>query len=193
MINKKLFERLRKEMQKHETERESVILKTREVVSLSKKVIYSVQRGKADEKAVRTMVGKVKDLVKKAQKNPSLKHVGSYKVAMQEYVEAMTFLSYRKSGSIPNNVQLGVEAEHYLLGLCDLSGELTRLAINSGIKGDYNKIKEIKEFISELYAEMSQFDFKNSELRRKYDQIKWSLEKLEDAVFELAIKGKLRK
>ena len=36
-----------------------------------------------------------------------------------------------------------------------------------------------------------QFDFRNSELRRKFDGIKWELKKLEDLSIELKLKGKI--
>jgi len=50
---------------------------------------------------------------------------------------------------------------------------------------------EIKNLVDEIYGQFLNFNLRNSELRRKSDQIKWNLKKLEDVVFELKIKGRL--
>ena len=38
---------------------------------------------------------------------------------------------------------------------------------------------------------MSKIDFKNGELRRKYDGIKYDIKKLDDLVFQLKMKDKI--
>jgi predicted translin family RNA/ssDNA-binding protein len=46
----------------------------------------------------------------------------------------------------------------------------------------------IKELVSEIYGEMIKFDFRNGDLRKKFDGIKYDLKKIEDLVFEIKIK-----
>ena len=65
---------------------------------------------------------------------------------------------------------MGADSENYLLGCCDLVGELMRNAVNSGIKGDYRAAFEIKIFVDDLYNELMKFDFRNS----SFVQIKFS-------------------
>ena len=79
--------------------------------------------------------------------------------------------------------------ENYLLGLCDLVGEVVRRSINLAIKGKFDAAVEAKEFVAELYYQLSKFDFRNSELRRKFDGMKYELKKLEDLVLDLKLKG----
>ena len=84
--------------------------------------------------------------------------------------------------------ELGFDAESYIGGLCDLSGELVRRAINSAISGKNSEALAIKQFISDLYGELMQFDFRNGEIRRKFDGIKYDLRKLEDMALQLKLK-----
>ena len=116
---------------------------------------------------------------------------GSIKVAEQEFVEALCFYEFVKNKSLPTVSDLGVTSENYLLGLCDLSGELTRKAINASIKENYNETLAIWEFLETLYGELMRFDFRNSEIRRKFDGIKYDLQKIENVVLELKLKNKV--
>ena len=77
------------------------------------------------------------------------------------------------------------------MGLCDLTGELTRKAVNSAINGDYKGVKKIKELVENIYGQFIQLDIRDNELRRKFDSIKWDLKKLEDLVCELILIYKL--
>ena len=57
---------------------------------------------------------------------------------------------------------------------------------------DENSAKNlgIKEFVSNIYTEFLKFDFRNSELRKKSDSIKWNLKKKN---FQLASSTKVLK
>jgi predicted translin family RNA/ssDNA-binding protein len=58
--------------------------------------------------------------------DPKLQYEGGYKVAMQEYAEAALYYNFIKSGEL---VDLDVLADHFILGLADLPGELVRKAV----------------------------------------------------------------
>jgi len=75
--------------------------------------------------------------------------------------------------------------------LCDLTGELGRKAVHDVIKKNFSEAVIIKDIVDEIYGEFLKFNLRNSELRKKSDQIKWNLKKLEDIVFELKIKGRI--
>ncbi|MBU0461597.1 MAG: hypothetical protein KJ574_03340 [Nanoarchaeota archaeon] len=96
-----------------------------------------------------------------------------------------------KNGKMPTSSSLKVNDEHYILGVCDLTGELVRKAINSVINDDYKTAKDIHAFVSELYEELSKFSFFSGELRKKYDSIKYDLKRLDDLLLSLKLKGKI--
>ena len=83
--------------------------------------------------------------------------------------------------------ELNVDTETYLSGLSDLVGELVRKAINSVIKKDTKTALEIKDFATEIYEELLLFDFRNGSLRKKFDAIKYGVEKLEDLAVKIEL------
>ncbi len=190
MINKDKFTKIKGELEKYDKERESIILKTREIITLSKQIIYGLHRKENVDELVEEIKKEISNL-KDLAKDPASEYTGSYKSAMQEYVEALAFYQYVKDGSLLEHEELDILPEHYLLGLCDLTGELVRNGVNASIEEEYEKTAKIKDFVSELYGVLLQFNFRNGELRKKFDGIKWDLKKLEDMVFDLKLKGKI--
>lgn len=192
MLDKKDLESIRKRIDLYDKERDSVIRASRDVLKLSKKVIYALHRKdmKSAAAAVKQMKAGFSELEKIA-KHPKVLSSGSYKVAVQEYVEALCFYELMKNNSIPANSRLGLDPEFYLMGLIDLTGELVRKAINSAIKGDYKTSVRLKELVSDLYDELMLFDFAGGELRKKFDSVKYDLKKLDDLVLDLKLNSRI--
>ena len=190
MIAKKDFEKMRRELGDFDNQREILIRKSRDIVKLSKKVIYSVHRNeiKNADDFIKQLKSEVIELDKTAKKIPVLYYSGPFKIAIQEFVEAACYHEFVKNKKIPSAKELKVDTEYYLLGLCDLTGELVRKAINSAINNDYDQALFIKKFVNDLYNELMLFEFRN-ELRKKFDSIKYDLKKLD----ELALGIKLKK
>jgi predicted translin family RNA/ssDNA-binding protein len=76
--------------------------------------------------------------------------------------------------------------------LCDLSGELVRVAVNEIIAENYNSVTKIRKFTAEMYEYMLGFDFRNTLLRKKFDSIKYNLEKMEDLILDLKVRDKIK-
>jgi predicted translin family RNA/ssDNA-binding protein len=193
LLNVKDMQEIRDRMAEFDIHREILIKKGRDIVKLSKQIIYSVHRNEMGKAT--SMLNELKSLMveqgKIVEKNPKLTYTGSFRVDVQEYVEAVCYYEFVKNGTIPSHKDLNVGGEYYLLGLCDLTGELIRKAINSGIDADYDKVLKIRELVGEIYGEMLKFDFRNGELRKKFDGIKYDLKKIEDLVLELKLSGKV--
>jgi len=75
-----------------------------------------------------------------------------------------------------------------LLGLCDLSGELVRKAVQEGINNKNKAVLNIRKAVDELYYKILELDLRNGELRKKSDGIKWDLKKLDEMVFSLKLR-----
>ena len=191
MIDKNDLEHVRKGLESFDEKREMLIKESRSIVKLSKIIIYALQRGelKEAEKLIEQAKKGLAELEKHAAKHEELRYSGSFKIAEQELVEAMTFLIFLTEKRLATKEELNVSAETYLLGIFDLTGELVRKAINSAINKDFQTAIEIKDFVSELYGELLKFGFGNGPLRKSFDSIKYNLKKLEDLVYDLKIKG----
>jgi predicted translin family RNA/ssDNA-binding protein len=185
MINKPNFNNIRLQLKQEYEQRDVINKLSREITSLSKIIIYSIQRNDLN------LVTQLKQINLKASKLrqfQKFKDLSSYQIAMQEYVEALAFYDIVKNKRLPSPLSLKVDTEEYLLGLCDLTGELTRKAINSIIYHKEKDAIEIKNFVDSLYGELLKFNIRNSELRKKFDSIKYNLKKLEEIILDLTLK-----
>ena len=179
---------LRKEIESVYNKREELIAKARELIKQSKKAIYALQRGDSGEaasvlKRMRQEVGKLSSYSKDAS------YAGTIKPAIQEYVEAAAFEEFVKTGKLVDRSMLGVSAEHYIAGLCDLSGEVVRKAINAAINDDEKTVITAKSLIERLYYGLRQLDLRNGDLRRKFDGLKYDLKKMEDVLLSMKMRG----
>ncbi len=192
MIDKSDFRDMLKDTENLDNQRELLIKCSRDVLKLSKQIIYALHRG--DTKGAKGFTVKINQVFDKlnkiASKECELENVGAFKVAAQEYVEALCYYGFVINKKIPTHKELKVSSNAYLLGICDLTGELVRKAINDAIKGNMKSALYIKEIVEDLYGELLKFDFRNGELRKKFDGVKYDLKRLEDIALSIKLKGK---
>ncbi len=181
------FTKLQEETKAYDAQREDLIKKSRDVLKLSKLLIYAVHRDELDkaEAFLKDIEAELATLNTIADNNSKLQYEGSYKIAIQEYVEATLYLHFVKTGELKD---IDVLAEHYLLGIADLPGELVRKAVFLAGKGKFEEVVKIRDQVDMIYGEMLKFDFRNGELRKKTDGIKYDLRKLEDLVLQLKLR-----
>lgn len=193
MIDKNDLELIRKRLEAQDAQRSKVITISNEIIKASKTIIYSLHR--EDIKGAKNAIKEIHRLRAQmeayVQNHPKLHQSGSYKVAEQEFVEALAFYGVVVEKHIPVSTDLKVDDEFFLLGLIDLTGELVRKAINASIKGSYQESVALKDAVSEIYDELMRFEFGNSELRKKFDGIKYDLKKLEDLALNLKLTNKI--
>lgn len=188
MLNKNEFSKIREEMHKIDVKREEVIQTSRDIINISKQLIYAVQRNEI--KDAESAVKSIKNMVKKLKKINISADTSINSVAFQEYVEAIAFYEFAKNKKIPTRQSLGVSAEDYLSGLCDLTGELVRKAIYDVIHKKFDEASRIKELVHDIYGEFLKLHLRNGELRKKSDSIKWNLKKLEEVMYDITIHKK---
>ncbi len=186
MINKQDFKKIREKLAKYDSSREQLIKKARDVLKLSKQLIYTIHR-KDMKEAAKLLIEVKKEkasLDKIASAGKRLIYEGAYSDACQEYVEALAYYGFIKNGKIPLLDSLKVSEADYLMGICDLTGELGRKAVTIAHKNPKEVIK-IKDFVEEIFGEFIKFNLRNGNLRKKSDSIKWNLKKLEEVVYDL--------
>jgi len=82
-----------------------------------------------------------------------------------------------------------LELEDYLLGLCNIPSELSRLSVNSVTVGNYDLPIEISKFIGDLHSGFRLLNLKNDNLRKRYDSMKYDVKKTEEVVYDINIRG----
>ncbi len=177
MIDKKLTQNIQKELKDADDRREIVIQLSRDIIKESKLIIYGLQRDDSVD------LKKIETLVKKLKRESQ---TGIENTAIQEYVEAICFYHYLHHKKILSYQELNVDVDSYLMGLCDLTGELMRMAVKDVIQKKYDRAREITSFVEELYGLFLQLDLRNGPLRQKADSIKWNLQKLEHLLLDIS-------
>src|SRR3990170_4497662 len=110
MLNKQEFDRIKKTLNNFEEKREKTIQASREVIKLSKLIIYSAQRD--DLKTSLSYINKIKESIKQIPNNPYDTNICN--VARQEFVEAIAYYEFVKTNKIPSMNSLKVDHESYL-------------------------------------------------------------------------------
>jgi len=191
-MTQKIFSRIKKELEKKDEIRETIIKNSRPIIKVSKQAIYALHRDSINEAKkyldnAEKELNKLKDILK----TKSNLTVGAYNAAVQEFVEAYSYYYFVKENRLISDTELKVDEENYLLGICDLTGELARRAVFSVVNENYNEVEKIKDFVSVIYNEFLNFDLRNSELRKKSDSIKWNMKKIEEVLYDLKIREKI--
>ena len=190
MFSKKNFEKIRKQLTDYSKRREHIIKSSRDILRFSKMAISCIHRHdlKAAEEHLAAAEKLLKEVKKLAVLDAALSVLGAYTVAIQEYVEAKTFLHFVNTNTLLDLDSLGVEPEDYLMGLSDLTGELGRRAVLKTISKNYDDVHIVRDFVVGVHDFFLTLDMGNGDLRKKYDAIKWNLKKIEDIIYDIETK-----
>lgn len=188
MINKKFVQKLKQEYTASDGERRQIISLANVVLHDSKRIIFSLHRGEIDK--AEQKFSEIEAVLQKLEKKFTVNRLnkeGSYKAAAEEYVEAKMFYYVLKGKKIDKIKGVNLEYDSYLGGICDLAGELVRLAINKASKGELGEVSKINSIVNDIMAELVEFDM-TAYLRTKYDQAKGHLRKIEQINYEVNLR-----
>ncbi len=104
-------------------------------------------------------------------------------ISLQEYVEAMTMWFFMTENRIPSPSELGVDAEPYINGIADFTGELSRKATEEMIKNNLNFALRAKKVMEELYLDLLSLEPRDYEMRKKVDYVSSNINWLNEKIF----------
>lgn len=181
MIDKNAFTTLRKELTGFDEAREKLILASRKLNNSAKKAMYETHRNNLEQAAALfEEMNALADGLKKSYADDYRYKIGSVTAALQEWGECFAYFVYVKEKRLVSKEELGLETEDYLLALADLTGELTRRAVSLSIEKKVDEVKELRLFVDSILGEFLSFNFRNGELRKKTDGMRWNLQKIEE-------------
>ncbi|KAJ3152967.1 hypothetical protein HDU86_005422 [Geranomyces michiganensis] len=82
-----------------------------------------------------------------------------------------------------------IGVEDLLSGMSLVPNELSRLAVNCVISGDFDRPFRISTFVTELYSGFQLLNLKNDNLRKRFDGIKYDIKKIEEVVYDISVRG----
>ncbi|ADN51178.1 haloacid dehalogenase [Vulcanisaeta distributa] len=174
---------LRARLRELEEVKDEVIETGVKVNRLSKSVIYSLIRD--DVETARRYIREMQDLVNKLReliaKYPM--YYNNAVISLQEYVEAMTMWFFMTENRIPSPSELGVDAEPYINGIADFTGELSRKATEEMIKNNLDFALRAKKVMEELYLDLLSLEPRDYEMRKKVDYVSSNINWLNEKIF----------
>lgn len=191
MLNKDLFEELLSSYKNYTKLRDKIIVDSRDILRNSKQVIFALHRDEIDEaeNILQDTESKILDLEKLFEKEKKLKGEGSYREALEEYIEAQMFYEFLKNGKIDFKSKVTATFNDLIGGICDFTGEIVRKSVQAVTKGDSEKTEEYKKAVQSVVGELVKFDLLGKH-RGKYDQAKRNLRKMEEIAYDLKIREK---
>lgn len=196
---------IRLRMEHRDELRESLIKKCRDGQKAAKQAIYALHRG--DFKKCAMLLNQCEkciseELVPIVNEEPSLRG-GSFSNVLEEYVEAKMFAAWLgvadvviDGGSPPQKGRLllphdfgtvPVEPEEYLGGLCDLTGEIGRYAVQRGTNRDYEGVQACLEANAAVSLAIQTLERSPGGINKKMEQLQRSVEKLERMTYEMSL------
>lgn len=188
MLKHQFINSLKKNYLKKNKDRRQIISQATVVLNNSKKAIFALHR--RDLKLAAEKLKESDKIIKSVLADFGLARAseeGAWLAGLEEYAEAKLFFSFISTGHIGRIKEVKLPLESYLGGLCDLSGELVRLAINEVIEQNLDAVGKIKDTINEILNELIDFDL-SGYLRTKYDQARNNLKKIEQINYEINLK-----
>ncbi len=190
-LDKKYLNQLRNTLHDQALMRREIIKQGGDALHHAKRAIFALHRDQLGEakKKLDEALSLLKQLSKRYGKQPEMHTEGSYKAALEEYVEAVLLYQFVEKRSVGKITSIAVPTDVYLAGLSDVPGELYRYAIRAATAGDTKTVQDCEAMSSDILAELIEFDV-TKYLRTKFDQAKAAHQKLEIVLYELAIRDK---
>ncbi|NP_001040282.1 translin [Bombyx mandarina] len=218
LINK-IFSDFQKNLDQEQELRETIRTICKEVDQISREATTVLQVIHYNEAGIAPACGKARLLFEKAHDGYArlkdavpptdyFKYQDHWRFMTQRYCYLIALTIWLEKGILASHETmaeiLGVspvelkegfhlDIEDYLIGLLTMCSELSRLAVNSVTRGDYERPLRISKFVMELNAGFRLLNLKNDHLRKRFDALKYDVKKIEEVVYDLSIRGLLPK
>ncbi|HAH04061.1 MAG: hypothetical protein UV78_C0073G0011 [Parcubacteria group bacterium GW2011_GWA2_43_17] len=190
MIKKTFLANIKKNLDTYQKERNVIINQSRQILQAAKKSIFAWHR--LDQKQAKNALAEAEKVLsslgKTYNKASRLKFEGSFKAAVEEYVEAKLFSLVMNKKNIEAIKLDNIGPEEYIGGLCDLTGELVRQAVLQATKGNFKELERYRSIAEEVVGFLLTL-YLTGYQRQKFDDAKRNLKRLEQIIYEVRLRG----
>lgn len=191
LINLEYLEKVKHALVSFDGLRRDVIKTSGDVQHHAKRAIFAMHRDDMKEAVQKLDAAKkgIAQLQTLAKKDKRTVEEGSYKEAIEEYVEAVLFHQFLIGKKIGPIAGLTIEPHVYIAGLCDVPGELYRYAIKAATNRNIAMVMRCMDTAEDIIGELIECNL-TKYLRNKFDQAKQAVGKLDIIVYELSLRSK---
>jgi len=176
-----IVDKIEKSIDGKEQVREKALRSSRDIIINCRKAIQLIHQNKNKDaqKNINQASTKLGELYKITKNYPELYHAGFVENAAQELVEASCFYNILQGKDLPDPDKLQTTYSSYLMGLCDLVGELRRTVLDSIRSGEQKNADEYLTMMEEIYDVIIRFDYPSGlvPIKKKQDMVRGLIEK----------------
>lgn len=186
-MNSKLFQELKEKYDSHTRERREIRIKADEVTSESKLSTIALLYDRVEEAKEHLQKAEsiLNELESNFKKNPKLREEGSYRAALEEYVEAKLFWQVIKENQLTFiEEKIPISYQAYIGGICDLTGEILRKATIDGGEGRYDKVRKYGKIMREIELQLAKISLVGF-LRGKRDALERNCRKMGTILYDI--------
>jgi translin len=177
----RIIQKIDKHINEKDQIREQALRISRDIIICCRKAIQALHRQKTVDakKLIDQATKHLQTLLSLTKEFSDIYHAGYIKNAEQEYVEAQCLIHILNNEDLPDPDTLEVSYGSYLLGLCDIVGELRRGALDSILEGDATKANEYLIYMDSIYEAIMSFDYPSGliPIKKKQDTVRALIEK----------------
>eukprot|EP00532_Pseudo-nitzschia_australis_P004762 CAMPEP_0168184718 /NCGR_PEP_ID=MMETSP0139_2-20121125/13398_1 /TAXON_ID=44445 /ORGANISM="Pseudo-nitzschia australis, Strain 10249 10 AB" /LENGTH=461 /DNA_ID=CAMNT_0008106377 /DNA_START=252 /DNA_END=1637 /DNA_ORIENTATION=+ len=190
--------------------REKLIKKSRDGQKAAKQAIYALHR--KDYKKSAKLIQECEDCINKellpiVNEEPPLRS-SSFAGVIEEYTEAKLFYAWLLGNDedkdtdmdiadknaaakgtllLPKDFSVELEPGDYLGGICDLTGEIGRFAVQRGTARDYDGVRQCLEANSAIMTSIESLEKPPNGINKKMGQLRQSVSKIERMIYEMSL------
>ena len=161
--------------------RETSLKYARTVIIHCRKAIQLIHQHKMQqaEELIKKASATLAELYDVTKDHADLSKAGYVENAAQEFVEAQCFYNILHHEALPDPDAIQTTYTAYLMGLCDVVGELRRKALDMVLAGEQKDAQQYLVIMEDIYAAILRFDYPSSliPIKRKQDIARNLIEK----------------
>jgi len=176
-----IIKKIDKHIDKKDKIREQALKSSRDIIIGCRKAIQCIHRDSVKEAQnyIKEASAKLVDLYNFTKEHPDIFHAGFVENAAQECVEAHCLLNIKIGKELPDPDDIKTTYSSYLLGLCDVVGELRRGALDFILEGETSKANEYLTYMDKIYDAVMSLDYPSGliPIKRKQDILRSLIDK----------------
>jgi translin len=177
----KIVDKIERNINDKDRMREQALKTAREIIIECRKAIQCIHQNlmKDAKKNITKSSDKLQDLYLLTKNHTDLYYAGFVENAAQELVEAFCFYNVRSGKELPDPDEIKTTYSSYLMGLCDLVGELRRTSLDKIREGKTKDADQYLNIMEEIYNVIIRFDYPSGliPIKKKQDMVRALIER----------------